>query len=239
MKTRIFFSTLLTLFVITLGHAQWTSSDSITYTYDNVGIGIDNPASSANLHLVGGGDAALSWADGGFLVLGETNSTNIVMDNNEIMARNNGNISDLGLQADGGSITIHGSGSLTEDKKIRISNNGDVGIGTLNIPAGYKLAIEGKVIAEELKVQLSENWPDYVFQSGYNLLSLEEVETHIQAKGHLPNIPSAAEVEENGIAVGDMQRRMMEKIEELTLYMIGLKKENESLKQRIEELESK
>lgn len=99
--------------------------------------------------------------------------------------------------------------------------NGQVGIGALNIPAGYKLAVDGKVICEELKVQLSENWPDYVFADDYDLPTLKEVAASIEKQGHLPDMPSAAFIEaEGGIELGEMQRKMMEKIEELTLYIL-------------------
>ncbi len=66
-----------------------------------------------------------------------------------------------------------------------------------------------------------------------------EVELHIQAEQHLPGMPSACEVEENGISVGEMQTKMMEKIEELTLYLIELKKDNTSLRQEVENLKQK
>lgn len=111
-----------------------------------------------------------------------------------------------------------------------IKDNGIVLIGTSKTPVGYKLAVGGKVICEELKVQLQNAWPDYVFAAGYQLKPLEAVEQHIAEKGHLPNIPSACEVAENGISVGEMQTSMMEKIEELTLYLIQQKKEIEALK---------
>ena len=96
---------------------------------------------------------------------------------------------------------------------------------------GYKLAVTGKIICEEVKVKLvSSGWPDYVFANDYKLRPLQEVEKFIQINKHLPNIPSAAEVEKNGIEVGDMQKRMMEKIEELTLYVIELQKQVDDLK---------
>jgi hypothetical protein len=79
--------------------------------------------------------------------------------------------------------------------------------------------------------------PDYVFEEDYNLPSLEEVEAYIKANKHLPEIPSAAEFEANGIQLGKMSFDLLKKVEELTLYMIELKKENEALKARVEALE--
>jgi hypothetical protein len=84
----------------------------------------------------------------------------------------------------------------------------------------YKLAVSGKMVCEEVKVELRTNWPDYVFSKGYKLKSLEEIENFIKVNKHLPNIPSAQVIDKEGLEVGDMQRRMMEKIEELTLYII-------------------
>ena len=105
--------------------------------------------------------------------------------------------------------------------------SGDVRLGTTLNPSGYKLIVDGKIISEELRIQNSTNWPDYVFAEDYDLMSIEELQSSIEANQHLPGIPSAGEVEQNGIVVGDMQKRMMEKIEELTLYVIQL---NERIK---------
>ena len=76
--------------------------------------------------------------------------------------------------------------------KFTVSNSGNVGIGITN-PGTYKLAVKGKIRAEEIKVETG--WADYVFKEDYNLPSLEEVAQHIKEKGHLPNIPSAKEVD--------------------------------------------
>lgn len=113
---------------------------------------------------------------------------------------------------------------------------GNVLIGTARNPEGFKLCVGGKVICEELKVQLQSAWPDYVFTPGHQLLSLDAVAQHIAEKGHLPNIPSACDIEENGLQVGEMQTKMMEKIEELTLYLIEQKKEIDALKAELAKL---
>jgi hypothetical protein len=107
-----------------------------------------------------------------------------------------------------------------------------VTIGTsIATPSTYKLGVGGRIICEELKVKLqSAGWPDYVFANNYKLKPLEEVENFIKINKHLPNIPSAQVIDKEGLEVGEMQRRMMEKIEELTLYIIDLKKEVDVLK---------
>ncbi len=108
-----------------------------------------------------------------------------------------------------------------------------VTIGTsIATPSTYKLGVGGRIICEELKVKLqSAGWPDYVFAKNYKLKPLQEVENFIKLNNHLPNIPSAQVIDKEGLEVGEMQRRMMEKIEELTLYIIDLKKEIDGMKE--------
>lgn len=123
---------------------------------------------------------------------------------------------------------------------MRIASNGNVTIGTSLTPAAYKLAVGGKIIAEELKVKLqSAGWPDYVFSKNYVLPTLNEVEKQIKEKGHLKNVPPATEIAANGLEVGEMVRIQQEKIEELTLYIIELNKRLETQDKKMEILESK
>ncbi len=116
-----------------------------------------------------------------------------------------------------------------------INPSGHVGIGTLD-PGTYKLAVEGTIGARKLQVKLG-SWADYVFEPGYKLLTLAEVESFIRQHGRLPEVPSAKQVEESGIDVGANQTLLLKKIEELTLYMIELKKENQELQKRVTQLE--
>jgi len=103
---------------------------------------------------------------------------------------------------------------------------------------GYKLGVDGKVVCEELKVQLSSKWADYVFAPEYKMMTLSETESYINKNKHLPNIPSATEVAEEGISLGEMSKLQMEKIEELTLHVIAINKEKEELEKRIARLEA-
>ncbi|HLF62768.1 MAG TPA: hypothetical protein VI603_03410 [Saprospiraceae bacterium] len=109
-----------------------------------------------------------------------------------------------------------------------------LGIGSTQLAAGYQLSVDGKIMCEELKVQNSVSWPDYVFAPDYPLLTTDELKTYIDQYRHLPGIPSAVEISKQGIDVGDMQRRMMEKIEELTLYIIAQDKRIEILEAKAE-----
>ncbi len=191
-------------------------------TVNSIGVGIGTIDPDARLHVPFGVDAGLANTNNGYLMLGQTTSGNLVLDNNEILARNNSVGTDLFIQNDGGNLLLCGS------------EQGAVGIGVTSaatLPAGYLLAVDGKIISEELKVQLSGNWPDYVFQDNYQLKSFDHLRSFIKENKHLPNIPPAAQVEKNGIEVGDMQKRMMEKIEELTLYIL-------ELEQRLKKLET-
>ncbi|MFL9485769.1 hypothetical protein ACI6Q2_23525, partial [Chitinophagaceae bacterium LWZ2-11] len=103
--------------------------------------------------------------------------------------------------------------------------DGNVGIGTTNTGSN-KLAVEGTIGARKLKITQITPWPDYVFDSSYVLTPLAQVEQFIKDNKHLPDVPSAKEVTDKGLDVGDNQAMLLKKIEELTLYMIEMKKEN-------------
>jgi hypothetical protein len=103
----------------------------------------------------------------------------------------------------------------------------------LNLGAGYKLRVFGKIIGEEVRVQLKTAWPDYVFEKDYKKLSLNELEQFVKENKHLPNIPSAKEVEKDGQHLGEIQIKLLEKIEELGLYIIELNKKIKVLEEKI------
>ncbi|MFT5822280.1 MAG: hypothetical protein ACI8ZM_003536 [Crocinitomix sp.] len=121
---------------------------------------------------------------------------------------------------------------------------GRVGIGTTNTPttiggqniSAYRLFVKGGILADEVRVRTG--WADYVFADEYKLPTLKEVGTFINENGHLPNVPSAAQVEEEGIEIGEITRIQQEKIEELTLYMIEMQKQIEALTLKVEAQEN-
>ncbi len=116
--------------------------------------------------------------------------------------------------------------------------SGRVGIGTNNPDAD--LAVKGKIHTQEVKVDLNGAVaPDYVFLEDYNLKTIDEVENYIEKEGHLPNIPSAKEMEQNGIELKTMNLKLLEKIEELTLYMIEQNKKTELLQKEVQLLKEK
>lgn len=122
-------------------------------------------------------------------------------------------------------------------------NFGNIGIGVTAPKA--KLDVNGVIRSKEVKIEAT-GWSDFVFNEDYKLPGLKEIEAHIKEYKHLPDIPSEAEVLENGITVGEMQAKLLQKIEELTLYVIDqdkkyddLKKENDAIKQELKLLKQK
>lgn len=120
----------------------------------------------------------------------------------------------------------------TDDVKLYLpKENSYLGIGTSNFTDGtdtYRLSVKGAIRAERVKVYTT--WADFVFEKSYTLPTLEEVEEHIKKNGHLKDIPSATEVETNGIELGEMNKKLLQKVEELTLYIIQLNKELKEVK---------
>lgn len=131
-----------------------------------------------------------------------------------------------------------GSNSEESGAKLAIKaiSNGNVGIGTDKPDS--KLVVNGNIHAKEIKVS-NDIWPDYVFKSDYKLSDLDEVEQHILKNGHLSGIPSASEVHSNGIDLGEMNGKLLKKIEELTLYLIEQNKKIIQLESDMNRLKSK
>ncbi|MEW7289113.1 hypothetical protein [Aquimarina sp. 2304DJ70-9] len=187
----------------------------------NVGIGTNGP--KAKLHI--NGDMHMSIGEG-FRVFGDINyfgqyKDGIVFEMQDSNATN-GN-------TDGGFV-FRGytpTDDISKDWMV-IKTGGNVGIGTTTPDS--KLTVKGKIHTEEVRVDLSVPAPDYVFTKDYDLLTIEEVQEHIVEQGHLPNIPSAKEMETNGVELGLMNMKLLEKIEELTLYTIEQEREIEELK---------
>jgi len=114
-------------------------------------------------------------------------------------------------------------------------SSGNMGIGTTDTK-GYKLAVNGKIRAQEIKVEAA-NWPDYVFAEDYNLRTIPDLKKFIATNKHLPEIPSAKEVEANGLDLGEMNKLLVKKIEELTLMRIDQHEQSKVQSERIGQLE--
>lgn len=124
--------------------------------------------------------------------------------------------------------------------RMVIHSNGNVGIGTGDNTPGSRLTVNGSIHAKEVKVNLNVPGPDYVFDKNYALTSLPDTEKYIKKHKHLPGIPSAKEMEANGINLSEMNMKLLEKVEELTLHLIKintkverLENENEQLKKQL------
>lgn len=117
--------------------------------------------------------------------------------------------------------------------------NGKVGINRENTTSDYTLAVNGGIITTKVFIQDVENWPDYVFDANYKLMSLEDLKKFIVENKHLPEVPSESELAGEGYDMQEMQQAMMKKIEELTLYTLQQQEVIERLERRINELEGK
>lgn len=134
----------------------------------------------------------------------------------------------------------HSTGNVgikTDNPTAGLTVNSNMLVGnpaTVSLPAGYKLYVETGILTEKVKVAIktTANWSDFVFDKNYKMLSLPEVESYIKANKHLPGIPSAEEVVANGVDLAEMDARLLQKIEELTLHIISLEKEISNLKEK-------
>jgi hypothetical protein len=123
--------------------------------------------------------------------------------------------------------TVYAPGDLNVSQNAYV--NGNVEVGTRNASATSNLLVNGTIKAWELTITES-GWADYVFEDDYQLPPLKSVEQHIHTNGHLPEMPSASEVKSNGVNIAEIQVKLLQKIEELTLYVIKQQKEIEELK---------
>jgi hypothetical protein len=232
-----------------LAWGQWTGGPTgpIYYNGGNVGVGTTSPLypmdlrttahDASQLHVSGYGtdDGGYlgSWAPG-FTAL----SSGIAYNGTNWIAKNTG-WSIVSMNPVGG-MRFHAGTGATVGNTVSVGgpamviSNGNVGIGTTN--PQYLLSVNGTLGAKDITVT-NTGWSDYVFDPGYRLKPLSEVDEYIQANHHLPDIPSQAEVEAKGVNVGEMQSKLLAKIEELTLHMIRQEKENQELRERLARLE--
>jgi hypothetical protein len=186
---------------------QWTNL-ALQPSGGNVGIGITNPSTKFQVNSDIGG----SWVAGNF---GASTGDRVV----------------VGLLDGVATIGSHNN-SLTGWSNLTINRDGgNVSIGTAD-PKGYKLAVNGSVIATSVTVKLYSAWPDYVFKPNYNLKPLSEVKSYIDLNHHLPEMPSEKEVADKGVDLGEMNKLLTKKVEELTLYLIEKDKEIKEQQER-------
>ena len=216
------------------GSQQGTSWDNwnkiiVERANGNVGIGTTNP--STKLESIGAITINPTIAGNNYLLF-KTNGINLGIIGSD------GSIS--GSNVNNMGVYVYGNNNLefwtNSTKRLVIDGSGNLGIGTQN-PA-YKLDVLGTIRAKEVLVNL-DGGADFVFEKGYKLLPIEHVANYVQENKHLPDIPSANEMVKNGVSMGDMQVKLLQKVEELTLYAIQQNKKIETLEKEIKELKTK
>lgn len=243
---KLILSAAVLLSMHTIKAQQWSNVPSTTHiTNTNAGnVGIGTSAPNTKLHLESG-VLTISGNNpygGPQLVLGPAPSNNNAWGiESTTMGLNfwrpyNGQVN----QGNYFMFLKHTTGNVgikTDNPTAGLTVNSNVLIGnpaTVSLPTGYKLYVETGILTEKVKVAVkgTANWSDFVFDKNYKRLPLSEVEKFINLNHHLPEIPSAEEVVKNGIDLGEMDAKLLQKIEELTLYVIELQKEVNALKEK-------
>jgi len=249
------------LFVSNTVMAQWSTSGSNIYNTNTGNVGIGNGSSwspSYKLHLqtgtVGASSLMLesdmaSGATGYFRIL-NTTSGNML---NMVLRKSGANWEMLQSVYDAATstwseycyfnFTNHkyqirsgiADAEFINTGNVLFNNVGGVGVGVTAMPSGAKFAVNGKVNCKEVEVTLT-GWSDNVFKPGYSLMPLSEVENFISTNKHLPGVPNEKEVLSKPVNLGEMDALLLKKVEELTLYVLELKKENDQLKKKVENL---
>lgn len=202
----------------------------------NIGIGTSSPNAKLTVKGSGAGGA------GGLKVI-NTNEVYptwglVISQEDNLTGSINSNGRDLQIQPGWDKTLILGSNEMQANGGKVIFPGGNVGIGTATPDA--KLAVKGTIHTNEVKVDLNGAVaPDYVFEKDYHLISLEETKAYIDANKHLPEVPSAKEMEKNGVQLGEMNLLLLKKVEELTLHLIEQQKTNQDQARKITELENK
>lgn len=206
----------------------------------NIGIGMDNP--ETKLHIKGDG-LSLRLSPSTYKSVGSEIGMDFRQLTNNGVFRTGGAIKSISTDAYTGGVGSTYDSDLVlfsaEDGELveglRINSAGKVAIGTIDFSGNHLFRVDGSIGAREIKVE-ANGWSDFVFENNYLLPTLEEVEQHISENGHLPEIPNEAEVSENGINLGEMNAKLLQKIEELTLYLIEQNKQIQNANQNIAEL---
>jgi hypothetical protein len=223
--------------LLRLDNNDLRSTSFINYsdgTYDNAGLQFKKSSTVGQFKFSNNnGDLMTINSNGNLFVNSLTVNTELLrLDNNGLRSTSFINYSDgtydnAGLQFKKLSSLGQFKFSNNNGDLMTILSNGNVGIGT--ITPDTKLTVNGNIHAKEVKIDLNIPAPDYVFATDYNLKTLKEVETYINKNNHLPEIQSAKEFEKNGVLLAEMNMKLLQKIEELTLYAIEQEKKTEKL----------
>ncbi|KEO71615.1 hypothetical protein [Anditalea andensis] len=209
-----------------------TIAQNIFPSTGNMGLGTTTPNAQIDIYSHGTHQTA---------ILGRGNDLNFRLVSSQDRTSNaqNAIVGEFGIDYDvikNTAIRFHRGWTITggfisfttnnNNERMRITTEGNVGIGSTN--PSNKLEVNGTVRAKEIKVE-ANNWPDYVFDPGYELLDLKTTAAYIEKHRHLPGIPSEQEVRESGIYLGEMNALLLKKIEELTLHIINLQNQVDNL----------
>lgn len=248
MKRTVLFAVLAATTIHAYSQQQWTGS---TNTSNNIARSgdlsvLDGTASRISLGAAWGGNPIWGWSYMGFNLrrdnnalwsyLGDGGNTNAGM-----VLYNSGDNVFFSLKpstgGQGGTIT---DADVYNNAIMSMRSNGQVAIGHVNganamqQPSGFKLYVEGGILTERVRIAPKNGadwkWADFVFDKAYKLMPLETLENYISEKGHLPEIPTSCEVEEHGVDMAVIQAKLLQKVEELTLYVIKQQKEIDELK---------
>lgn len=238
------------LFAIAYSYSQWTSNGNNIFPSSlssRVLIGTKSDADSASLTIntnrsynaygnqvaikISGNDPYIFFNDSrnvqkAWIGLRQSNGGDFIISNNP-----NNQTGRIVLRTYQNSNIEMITNSLT---RMIIDGSGNVAMGSDFTNPNYKLEVKGSIRAYEVLVQTG--WSDYVFDKNYQLRSLSDVEKYIAQNKHLPDVPSAAEVETNGVQVGQMDSILIKKVEELTLYIIDQNKQIQELQRKVSQL---
>jgi hypothetical protein len=227
------------------GSSAWTVNANNMYNSNAGNIGIGTAAPASTLHVAGiltatGITMTQNAGAGKVLVSDATGNASWQAAPNSSYWYNNGthtivdNTHNIGIGVSTPSANLHVGGTTWLNGSVYIGN----GPGFYT-NSQYALAVQGKVLTDEVTVKFRQNWPDYVFDEKYKLIDLDSLEMYIIKNNHLPDMPSAKVIEREGVALGDMNAILLKKIEELTLYSIEQNKKIQMMGNRLHELEEK
>ncbi|MCJ8212048.1 pyocin knob domain-containing protein [Mucilaginibacter sp. RS28] len=198
-----------------------------------VGIGTTNPGSNLTIKGISAGVSIHCVGQGyfGSLAFNRESATGSIFDPTGYAYQINNGGPDKSLHFQ----IYNGNGSAVTGDALTLSPSGNLGISTADTH-GYRLAVNGAAIATSITVKEFNQWPDYVFKAQYNLTKLSDIKTYVDQHHHLPEIPSAQEIETNGANLGELVKLQMKKIEELTLYLIEKDKKDQKQQHEINRL---
>ncbi len=189
----------------------------------NIGIGTASPGANLDIYKSAGVRAQMGTSNNGHYFASQSDDNT---DGFEIYQQHGSNTTR-------NSLAVYDNRTGSKSAAFVVRGDGNIGIGIAN-PA-EKLSVNGAIKAKEIIIQTT-GWPDFVFKKDYDLMPLSQLKEYIDNNKHLPEIPSADDVSEKGVKVGDIQAKLLQKIEELTLYMIDLEKKTDVFKSENEML---